>query len=148
MSKKVPIDDIPDEIGRSLDRLIAGVIEDADQHVKLKTPVGEKNGGTLRRNWQIVQGSTAGEEPLKPIAGGYSSAGRPRKANFSKPKWGKDYYLVNNMPYAPAIFTGKDLPPSWQGKNRSSVPPGWLPMMQKDIQRRVDIIARRESTKK
>ena len=50
MSKKVPIDDIPDEIGRSLDRLIAGVIEDADQHVKLKTPVGEKNGGTLRRN--------------------------------------------------------------------------------------------------
>ena len=139
MSKKIPLDGIPDKIEEDLNRLIKAVIIDVDAHVKQKTPV---DIGTLRRNWQIVEGGISSSAP--PLRQkNYPTGGDPRFTNFSTPKWGRDYYLVNNLPYAPAIFTGKDLPKSWGGKNRSPLSPAWLPMIAKDTQRRIDVIAAR-----
>lgn len=77
--------------------------------------------GRFRSSWFAAEGQASdAEAPVGTDAANENAQGLPVV-------WNKTYHLTNNLPYAPAIALGVNLPASWGGENRlRSKPATWF----------------------
>ena len=92
------------------------------------------DSGRLRANWQVAETSESGTSSLLP--GKYPSTPPIKKVNYIKEKIGKNYFILNNLPYAEPNILGTNLPKSWGGQFRSKgnqVQKGWFQQTAKEV---------------
>ena len=131
MAKKIRIDQIGDFAEEAYDAMLREVVLLADQKIKLGTPF---DTGRLRANWQVAETSESGTSTLLP--GKYPSTPPIKKVNYTKEKIGKNYFILNNLPYAEPNVLGTNLPKSWGGQFRSKgnqVQKGWFYQTAKEV---------------
>ena len=131
MAKKIRIDQIGDFAEEAYDAMLREVVLLADQKIKLGTPF---DTGRLRANWQVAETSESGTSTLLP--GKYPSIPPIKKVNYTKEKIGKNYFILNNLPYAEPNVLGTNLPKSWGGQFRSKgnqVQKGWFYQTAKEV---------------
>ena len=131
MAKKIRIDQIGDFAEEAYDAMLRAVVLTADKKLKEGTPV---DTGRLRMNWQVAETSETGTSSLLP--GKYSSVPKINRVNYTKEKIGKNYFILNNLPYAEPNVLGTNLPKSWGGQFRSKgnqVQKGWFYQTAKEV---------------
>ena len=131
MAKKIRIDQIGDFAEEAYDAMLRAVVLTADKKLKEGTPV---DSGRLRANWQVAETSESGTSSLLP--GKYPSIPPIKKVNYTKEKIGKNYFILNNLPYAEPNVLGTNLPKSWGGQFRSKgnqVQKGWFYQTAKEV---------------
>tara|TARA_B100001094_G_scaffold302627_1_gene330029 strand:+ start:670 stop:1098 length:429 start_codon:yes stop_codon:yes gene_type:complete len=131
MTKKIRLDQIGNFAEEAFNEMLEAVILVADQKIKEGTPV---DSGRLRANWQVAENSEAGTRTLLP--GKYSNIPPINKVNYVKEKIGKNYFILNNLPYAEPNVLGTNLPKSWGGQFRSrenKVSKGWFQQTAKEV---------------
>ena len=131
MAKKIRIDQIGDFAEEAYDAMLRAVVLTADKKLKEGTPV---DTGRLRMNWQVAETSETGTSSLLP--GKYSSVPKINRVNYTKEKIGKNYFILNNLPYAEPNILGTNLPKSWGGQFRSKgnqVQKGWFYQTAKEV---------------
>ena len=131
MVKKIRIDQIGDFAEEAYDAMLRAVVLTADKKLKEGTPV---DTGRLRMNWQVAETSETGTSSLLP--GKYSSVPKINRVNYTKEKIGKNYFILNNLPYAEPNVLGTNLPKSWGGQFRSKgnqVQKGWFYQTAKEV---------------
>ena len=131
MAKKIRIDQIGDFAEEAYDAMLRAVVLTADKKLKEGTPV---DTGRLRMNWQVAETSETGTSSLLP--GKYSSVPKINRVNYTKEKIGKNYFILNNLPYAEPNILGTNLPKSWGGQFRSKgnqVQKGWFQQTAKEV---------------
>lgn len=142
MAREIPLSQIGNYIEGQYEKLLRAAVFETDRRVKDASPI---DTGRLRVSWQIGQNSASGG--IKP-EGQYSTAiTPPDRINYSQEKLGNVYSIHNNLPYVEPVLTGKNLPPSWNGKWRSKggqIEKGYIPwVIQKDIQDFIKVNAAR-----
>ena len=142
MAREIPLSQIGNYIEGQYEKLLRAAVFETDRRVKEASPI---DTGRLRVSWQIGQNSASGG--IKP-EGQYSTAiTPPDRINYSQEKLGNVYSIHNNLPYVEPVLTGKNLPPSWNGKWRSKggqIEKGYIPwVIQKDIQDFIKVNAAR-----
>ena len=131
MAKKIRIDQIGDFAEEAFNTMLREVVLLADEKIKVGTPV---DSGRLRANWQVAETSESGTSSLLP--GKYPSIPPIKKVNYTKEKIGKNYFILNNLPYAEPNVLGTNLPKSWGGQFRSrekKVSKGWFQQVAKEV---------------
>ena len=133
MAREIPLSQIGNYIEGQYEKLLRAAVFETDRRVKQASPI---DTGRLRVSWQIGENSASGG--IKP-EGQYSTAiTPPDRINYSQEKLGNVYSIHNNLPYVEPVLTGKNLPPSWNGKWRSKggqIEKGYIPyMVVKDMQ--------------
>ena len=131
MAKKIRIDQIGDFAEEAYDAMLRAVVLTADKKLKEGTPV---DSGRLRANWQVAETSESGTSSLLP--GKYPLIPPIKKVNYTKEKIGKNYFILNNLPYAEPNVLGTNLPKSWGGQFRSKgnqVQKGWFYQTAKEV---------------
>jgi hypothetical protein len=107
-----------DGITRSINAVVYGVLAEIIMRVDARSPVGDAaywkrpppkgyQGGQFRGNWQLTIDGPA----ITPLYGnidpsGVDTVGKNIAAIPDRPAYGKQYYLVNALPYAKAIENG------------------------------------------
>ena len=135
MTKKIRLDEIGDFAEEAFNTMLEAVILVADEKIKVGTPV---DSGRLRANWQVAETSESGTSSLLP--GKYPSIPPIKKVNYTKEKIGKNYFILNNLPYAEPNVLGTNLPKSWGGQFRSKgnqVQKGWFHSVEKQVKDKV-----------
>ena len=131
MTRKIKVNQIGDFAEEAFNEMLEAVILVADEKIKVGTPV---DSGRLRANWQVAETSESGTSSLLP--GKYPSTPPIRKVNYTKEKIGKNYFILNNLPYAEPNVLGTNLPKSWGGQFRSKgnkVSKGWFQQTAKEV---------------
>jgi len=133
MAREIPLSQIGNYIEGQYEKLLRAAVFETDRRVKEASPI---DTGRLRVSWQIGENSASGG--IKP-EGQYNGAiTPPDRTNYSQEKLGNVYSIHNNLPYVEPVLTGKNLPPSWNGKWRSKggqIEEKYIPyMVAKDIQ--------------
>ena len=133
MARQIKLSQIGDYASEQYEKLLRVAVFETDRRVKEASPV---DTGRLRASWQIGENSASGG--IKP-EGQYSSGiTPPSRVNYGQEKLGNVYSVHNNLPYAEPVLTGKNLPPSWNGRWRSKgnqIQQNYIPyMVAKDIQ--------------
>ena len=133
MAREIPLSQIGNSIEGQYEKLLRAAVFETDRRVKEASPI---DTGRLRVSWQIGENSASGG--IKP-EGQYNGAiTPPDRTNYSQEKLGNVYSIHNNLPYVEPVLTGKNLPPSWNGKWRSKggqIEEKYIPyMVAKDIQ--------------
>ena len=142
MAREIPLSQIGNYIEGQYEKLLRVAVFETDRRVKEASPI---DTGRLRVSWQIGQNSASGG--IKP-EGQYSTAiTPPDRINYSQEKLGNIYSIHNNLPYVEPVLTGKNLPPSWNGKWRSKggqIEKGYIPyVIQKDMKDFIKVNAAR-----
>ena len=142
MAREIPLSQIGNYIEGQYEKLLRVAVFETDRRVKEASPI---DTGRLRVSWQIGQNSASGG--IKP-EGQYSTAiTPPDRINYSQEKLGNVYSIHNNLPYVEPVLTGKNLPPSWNGKWRSKggqIEKGYIPyVIQKDMKDFIKVNAAR-----
>lgn len=142
MAREIPLSQIGNYIEGQYEKLLRTAVFETDRRVKEASPI---DTGRLRVSWQIGQNSASGG--IKP-EGQYSTAiTPPDRINYSQEKLGNVYSIHNNLPYVEPVLTGKNLPPSWNGKWRSKgnqIEKGYIPyVIQKDMKDFIKVNAAR-----
>jgi hypothetical protein len=142
MAREIPLSQIGNYIEGQYEKLLRVAVFETDRRVKEASPI---DTGRLRVSWQIGQNSASGG--IKP-EGQYSTAiTPPDRINYSQEKLGNVYSVHNNLPYVEPVLTGKNLPPSWNGKWRSKgnqIEKGYIPyVIQKDMKDFIKVNAAR-----
>ncbi len=133
MARQIKLSQIGDYAEERCEKLLRAAVFETDRRVKEASPV---DTGRLRASWQIGENSASGG--TKP-EGRYSTGiTPPSRTNYGQEKLGNVYSVHNNLPYAEPVLTGKNLPPSWNGRWRSKenqIQQNYIPyMVAKDIQ--------------
>jgi len=142
MAREIPLSQIGNYIEGQYEKLLRVAVFETDRRVKEASPI---DTGRLRVSWQIGENAASGG--IKP-EGQYSSGiTPPSRINYSQEKLGNVYSVHNNLPYAEPVLTGKNLPPSWNGRWRSKgnqIQQNYIPyMVAKDIKDFIEVNARR-----
>ena len=142
MAREIPLSQIGNYIEGQYEKLLRVAVFETDRRVKQASPI---DTGRLRVSWQIGENSASGG--IKP-EGQYSTAiTPPDRINYSQEKLGNVYSIHNNLPYVEPVLTGKNLPPSWNGKWRSKggqIEKGYIPyVIQKDMKDFIKVNAAR-----
>lgn len=135
MARQIKLSQIGDYASEQYEKLLRAAVFRTDSLVKERSPV---DSGRLRLSWAIgenaapFQGVPEGDYRGQPVP-------PPRAVNytFGQEKLGNVYSVHNNLPYAEPVLTGKNLPPSWNGRWRSienQIQQNYIPyMVAKDI---------------
>ena len=142
MAREIPLSQIGNYIEGQYEKLLRAAVFETDRRVKEASPI---DTGRLRVSWQIGENSASGG--IKP-EGQYNGAiTPPDRTNYSQEKLGNVYSVHNNLPYVEPVLTGKNLPPSWNGKWRSKggqIEKGYIPyVIQKDMKDFIKVNAAR-----
>jgi hypothetical protein len=134
--KEIHFDKMPEYWSEKGDEFMRLLILEADQAIKLNTPV---DTGRMRASWQIAQGEAVGGEAPAGKHGG--NVTKPNKKNYQKEKFGETYSIHNNLPYAEANAGRGPYPPSWGGSFKSKnnqVEVGWFDLIAKNLEDRAE----------
>lgn len=135
MARQIKLSQIGDYVEEQYEKLLRAAVFKTDRLVKERSPI---DTGRLRLSWAIgenaapFQGVPEGDYRGQPVP-------PPRAVNytFGQEKLGNVYSVHNNLPYAEPVLTGKNLPPSWNGRWRSKenqIQQNYVPyMVAKDI---------------
>lgn len=142
MAKKIiQVNQIDDYIQDQCDKLIRVAVMEADSKVKQATPV---DSGRLMNSWQVGENSARGGAGFGPVT---KSVPPVDRMNYTLERFGQNYHIHTNLPYAEPVLTGNNLPSSWKDSWRTrdnKYQKNYIPVqVAKDIQGMIKVNARR-----
>jgi len=147
MGKNIDLDQFGGLLKERVNQIITVVVFEADAELKARSPV---DTGRFRASWAIGQNQTGNYDggARQPATGANKGKTQPPEAPLPGPpvgvnyavgdeKVGNTYHIFNNLPYAEALGNG----------HSTQAPAGWVDLVGKMMERRVQQIADSELKK-